>query len=466
MANPYTVTYNFREQMMGNGDELKLQIIFQINQEGTDAVVDAEDDESIFISDIGYKEQEYELDEFLLTPSFYTPTLIVPEESDFIKYLFDDSETRFENAVREAKINLTKKISGSAIFINEFNGNIILESLLYNPDSTYLEFDAAPDMSILTKTMLFDLEDVPLDPLGYGDPAFPNDYIGIKQLLLDCYKLINPDLVMDDLLFEHDWKFYGQYKLDGTVIYETFDTNLAELKLAKAALFHTPELGMRTIADLLKQVAKDFCSFTGMNDYGQPFFKKIKMLGSPIVLDDESYSLFNEIYDVPKIDYCRVTTKIFLWLGVTVEYIYHSPNEEAFTGQEGSYILFDTISVAHRYPITDPDQTTLVSNESYEPSYGALFIYAVQDDSFTYPTTGGWNGVTGYPKMVPLGQLTSAFWYYHRSTYRKCRRDKIITPTDLRITDNVFFKGKTYQPLRVKRLYKNCKTEIEASIIG
>ena len=471
VTNPYYVTYLFRDKALGNGDVLRLKIIFTVNTDGTDITINAEDDDSIYISDPGYKETEYGIEDFLLTPSYYSPKLSAPDDSNFIKYLFALSGTVYQNTIREAQVILLKQENGSTTFKNEFNGNIILKSINYDPDTSYLTFEAAPDMSILSRTLLFDLDGNALDPLGYGvpDPYDPENhpcYISLKTFLLDCYRLVNPNFIIDDLIIEHDWKFFSSLFFEGSQIYDEYDLEFQYVNLPLYPMFHASASGFQTLADLLKQIAKEFASFTGINDAGEPFFKKLYNTANPITLSSESYYSFNKSYDLNKIVYSRITSGNVGYDGGTLtQTTYHYPSASAFTGLTDTYIEFVTILVAHNNTGSSISKyNILYGSPTYSP-YAEQRIYGVKDDSFEYNTIGEWFTNSEYPKYVPLGQLQAAFWYNHRSSYLKCRKDKIITPTDVKITDSFIFNGIQYQPLRVKRYYKDCKTEIEGSII-
>lgn len=478
MANPHIKTYQFRDVQLGNGDEVRLSIAITINAEGTTETIVSED-ENVFISDLGEKEEDYDFEDALLSPAFYQAVLTAIENGNFQKYFFDEGEAVFEDAEKDALVTLDIKYNGTTTWINDFTGNIIIDSLDYEPDTTEFNFEAAPDMSILSNTMLFDLDDVPTNPFGYFMTSPPQPwttFIPIKTLLLDCYKLVNPSLTEDDIEIEHDWTFYGEVtdpENPPAMIQDVF--NFDEIAIDIYPLFFDQTYGATSVADILIRLAVEFGSFTGMTNRNSAFFRKLFNPNSATQynLNDEAYYDYRKRYRFNPITYCRVNVQEAVWIGggsPHVEYNYytfHAPDENAFTGLKDSFKEIDTLTIAAIW--NNEYRASNLGAFKYVDPHGTLLfgLIAAKDPSLHYPGTSTvWFNFPGEPDFVPTSQLLVDLWYRYKSIFKHLRVDPIVAPgINHSVTKNPVFKGKTFQPLSVKKKYIDCKTNIEGLII-
>lgn len=466
MANPYFVTYQFKDQHLGNGDSLRLKIKIQIDAEGSNETIPAES-EDVYITDLGQKEEDYQIEDLLITPSFYKSELSVPSGSDFRKYFYGKSEERFAKANRNAEVSLEIKSEGSTTWKEEFLGNIIIKSLDYNPESTRFVFEAAPDMEILGRTMLYDLDGNPINPFGYPVPTWPYDNdVKLVDLLIDCYKLVNPNLTVSDLNLQHDWLFYAWLWIDDSFIMEEYDWLLSELRIQYASLFFDSGFGIDSVADVLRYIAREFCCFTGMLSKNKPFFKKVMYSQTPFNLSEDSYLDIDERYELNKINYVRVDTKWHIDGTTYGEQAFHAPNAEAFTGLKDTFYNLNNLLAAWIM-----NNGTRISNiragiRQFDPLTDH-YVHGARDPNIHYPGTSTiWYNVVGYPDIVPIGQLVADFWYNVRSDINKCRLDKIITHNiNVSLLNNVIFGDREYMPLRILKRYKELITEIDGIIV-
>lgn len=467
MANPHYITYQFGEKHLGNGDSLRLSIKIKIDIEGSNNIISAES-EDVYISDLGELEEDYDIEDLLITPSFYKSILSVPEDSDFRKYFFDKSEERFAQANRNAEVLLEKKTEFVSEWAEEFLGNIIIKSLDYNPETTRFVFEAAPDMEILSRTMIYDLDGNPLNPFGYAVPTWPYDNdVKLVDLLLDCYKLVNPNLTLSDINIQHNWLFYAWLWMDDSFIMEEYDWLFTELRIEYASLFFDPTFGIESVADILRYLAREFCCFTGMLSKNRPFFKKIMYSQTPYYLTEDDYIDYDNRYELNKVEYVRVDTRWFVNPTTYGEQAFHAPDESAFTGLRDTFYRLDTILVAFRKFTGERHSNLRAGVRLFDPLTDH-FVYGVRDPEMHYPGTSTiWYNVAGYPDIVPLGKLVADFWHRVRSDINKCRFDKIIAHNvNVSLLNNVIFRGKEYMPLRIVKRYKEVITEIDGMIVN
>lgn len=473
MANPYYITYQFNPLMLAGGDTFRLKIKFKVNEEGTDETRTPED-EGIFINDPGSTEEEFDFEKLMLAVGFYSPTLIVPDGCAFEQLIYEN-----DNAEKNSEVIVDIMWDGEIVYENEFTGTIVMNTIDHDPDTQYLRFEAAPDTDILNRRMLYDLEDPPAatNPLGYSVPGPSSEHWAkLKQIILDCYKLVNPDLVDGDLDFFQDWTWCGYYvDNEGDKIME-YDITSEEIQISTTPLFFDQSYGLSSVGDVLRKLAIDFCCLTGMTSNKKPFFKRLFSTHSSqtYLLDDDSYYNHEKKYVKNLVYYVRLVTR---WNSVTYgwsfEYVFHAPSASAFTQLENTYLERDSLVVAHSNNLgagsptwNDMVKATNIMCSRLSPTR-LYFIIAAKDSDYVYtsPSTEWFN--FSDLSFVPPGKIAVDFWYDHTGKPIKCRTDTIVAP-GLRhsIIKNPIFKGKTYQPIRVKKIYKENRTEIDGIIIA
>lgn len=493
MANPHYRTYQFKEKHLGTGDILRLKIIYKINSEGEDVLITAEDEE-IYLSDPGYKEEEFDLENLMLAVTFYSPVLSVPENSEFEKYLFNDDDEPYRSAEKNFQLILDIKYEGAGDFENEISANVIEDSIDYNPETTELRFEAAPDTDILNRTMLFGLNDIAgrpgekvrLNPLGYTDPinystdpiSYPAEYyVNLKKIITDIYKKVNDSITENDLIFYHNWLMAGYYVDDEGDKQFDFEIALEEARLSTTQLFFKPDYGLINLGDVLRKLAIDFGCFTGMLGNKKPFFKKLFSKNTLDVyeLDEDSYIDRRKSYRLPLIKYVRILSRwVSTTLGYSYEWAFHAPNEDAYTGLENTYIDRDSLVASHTMPngFTGPPlwggliRATNVLVLRANPTR-IYYIFAFKDGAIEYTQSSpDWYNFDDL-SYVPAGKVLADFWYKNRARITNSRIDPIIAVgLNHSIIRNPKFKGKIYQPVRTRKMYKQGITEIDGMIVS
>ena len=114
--------------------------------------------------------------------------------------------------------------------------------------------------------------------MGYNDNGgFTGAINLLNGLVLDIFKLVNPNLSAEDIKVTHDWTFQGLQVAEATTEEQYFLNDITFLELSNLAYyyFYDSSQGLSTVGDALKKIAIDLCSFTGMISKNKPFFKKL-----------------------------------------------------------------------------------------------------------------------------------------------------------------------------------------------
>jgi len=112
------------------------------------------------------------------------------------------------------------------------------------------------------------------NPFGYN---FTSLYL-YQSLIEDIFQLVNPSLMAadDSLEIVHDWKFWsGRFISPGFDGCYLQDNDLSELTSSPRALYLDNQAAINNCGDVLRKLAQDFCSFTGLISYDKAFFKKL-----------------------------------------------------------------------------------------------------------------------------------------------------------------------------------------------
>jgi|GEM_PF-1699083 len=117
-----------------------------------------------------------------------------------------------------------------------------------------------------------------LNPFEYPKSSFVSPiYIvhrPIKNIIRDIYRLVNPDIdYPDGLDIIHDWQFKGE-RLDGTTTYLN-NISFVELNQVVDRLYFDNSYGISNCGDVLRSLAQDWASFTGLMSYNKAFFKRL-----------------------------------------------------------------------------------------------------------------------------------------------------------------------------------------------
>ena len=419
----YTLTYEFPEEKIAGNVTILLSIIFTISGSGSDTTVEAED-YGLNIVDIGELTWEFNMDEYLIVPGRLN--LQIFDRSNILgAHLFEDDDYIDPTTV---KLEIKR---GTGSYATEFTGIIYNESIERNHYDKTLSFEIMPETEILQRTRIYDFDNTtPLAPLGY--------YTGtknLKTLIEDCYKLINPSVV---LTWTHDWLLYGLKKSDNTVKADEQAIDILDIDLDM--FFNNPAVGFTTIKDVLIACAREFYSFTGMIDHNRAFFRK---------LDNKALA---EIQDVPNVDI--ISRRKFMKFN-PIKYAYTQmvgasdigaelPSHSSFTKLEGDYLKIDFLL-----------NWSMIANTTIG---NAEFEYLSDDYILTKIKDLDLLGADYVENQTAILQL----WYNRRSNkLLNTAIELVIKGTEYSILKTIEFDGVLYQPILLKKNFLENKSTFE-----
>lgn len=438
------VYYNFAEQTLGNGDQLKLTVAFT-DPLLSSTVFNTPSTENVFVADYGSQEWEYDLDKFLIVPGLYNLKISAPSDSSFAKYFFSN-ETAYYQTPKEADVTLEIKYNGNEDFEIEFVGKVSPKTLKYNPDTTYITFTAAPNTDIINKTLLYDGA-TPINPFGYS----LNELRPLSEILEDIYKLVDNSISYagGTLVIHHDWlmQCFRPDTAEPPNLYYLSDVPFAGNAYYRVnPLYFDDRYALLYLGDLLKKLAVETGSFTGMVTGKKAFFKKLFSYDEADVYDiaEDEYSKFDYAFNFDKVDYVRITAQEPNW-APSSSVVYVQPPGATFPNIEGKYIdlALNTFVGGFTPPPPLEDVYTLwTSSGGY-----AWAVYALTD-----PAIGA---------SLSNGDIISQLWYNWRGNSFKSRMENITAHgLDHSIIKNPRFNGKIYQPTYLRKKYMDCKTEM------
>lgn len=431
----YTTTIAFPEYKVITGDIVKLTMVLTRNDgQFSDTPTLDPRANGIEIAEIGEQEWSYDIEEFLLVPGMLSFTLL-DVNLTLHNYFFSLPYNRRAQVTMEVKwidrSYLYAAWTAAGAFQKEFVGYVLEEDVDRDWFEKELFFTCAPQTNILNEIELYDSGGGSLNPLGYtGSPYWKY----IKDVLLDIFKKVNPDLVAGDLTLEHDWNFKIFDIPSGTYI---SDIPIDDVEIRAQYLFFDSTKGLKNLGDCLRSLAIDFCAMTGMVDQDRPFFKKLFTATSEFgtlkkVLD------FRNIFKQQTLRYIKTT------FGADS---YEKPGSSAYTTYAGAYMSRDCLYIAKNYP------STPVTLRGHGGGGGTGEVDSIKDLAIS--GSSFWESL----------KLIAEFWWKRRSTADGCRTDYFMLPF-LRydFTKTFDWGGKVYQPLLLRRIWSEGVTEIEAII--
>lgn len=438
--------YNFPEILLGNGDQLRLTLTFY-NQGLQNPPVIIRDAQSlgIIINNIGFLEHDYDFEKFFAVPGEYNFKLIVPETSEIYKMMFTYDDPEFGQFEKTPAVRLEIKYNQTNDWEDEFLGNVLLEDVSYNARTQILDLVASPETDKINKQMIYNINNEPLNPFNYEVPDSNRTFFyRIEKIILDIFKKMNPDITLD---IKHNWNFKAEWNqnYDHNNDYLIFPNSLGtppsepltysdfiftELFQDIRPLFFDTSYGLNSLGDILRKLAIDWGCFTGLITRDKAFFKNIFTHNEVYNLTSEAYYENNLTYKMPIYDYI----------------LYHTPGGDydagTFTTIEGKYLerksLVSYIKSVHTNIVAIRDHTYDVIQSS--------------------TPTDGWKA---------YGRAIVDYWFNIRSVPSGGRVDTIITPDiNHSIIKNPIFNNTVYQPIYIKKMYKDCKTQIDGIIVG
>lgn len=501
----YVTTWTFAEETIAPNETL--QLVLEFTHSYAPAAGDFAAPDGVRIMSWGKNEVSYDLEDALLAIGEMSFGF-GDENGDLDNWFFGTTQPG-TTTDKKAKVtvlynSLTK--TDQIVFV----GKIIEDSITSNTSMHTVGFKASSDTDIFNKKMVFD-ETTPLDPLDLGAATI----ISLPSLLEKFYQLVDSTISFTggSLVINHNWLFNGQSTspIDGNVWLN--EILVEELNLSANYLFFADAAGIVTCGDVLKLIAKRFCSFTGIYN-GTAFLNKLfyynaSNLQTPVVMafekgyrygtldyvraishfgyaetkyEEPSAAAFSKMTDrMMEIDLpeepltASVTRSNIFYIyctGITVTpangatYIdgyglgtYEIVGGEivAGTGYLTCKILTGTVPAASGYisKLTETGD----ANITYNPRYTPLDL--------DFNTTTVFDPVINPSSYIALGSMVAKFWYNFRGNIANCRVDKFVfRGVDYDFLKSFNYGGYKYQIIKLTIDYTNHTSDVEAIYLG
>ncbi len=347
----------------------------------------------------------------------------------------------------------------------------------------------------------------------------------ITEILELVFQVLNSSISYSggDIQIIHDWEMKASRDSD-----ECYLNNIIFEEIYQSAneLFFDDTFGVKNLGDVLRKLAIDWGSFTGLISYNKAFFKKLFHYNSSnlqdVIVDNRQKG-----YKYELIRYIKIDTGI------------SSPNEPyqfgdytdsqnqtierktipgffVVSGSSGTNIQAvisrsDTFTFDHNSVISSPpSENDIYSNNGSEfKVIGTTFGYgdterritAIRvtgandpdasgtltkvsgdgDATYTYASYGDADGtysifqirdpylyLSGYEnEFKDSGDLLGAFWYYWRGNLQSCRVDKLtLRGINYDFLKDFNYNGSKYQPIGMKFNFAENRTECNAIYLG
>lgn len=232
----------------------KLEIELTIDyQNYTNFVPVNPDNERLLITDYGYTDLRFDIDDYMLAPKVYNLAI-----SDFNSFL---KEKLFPNEHYNLKVVCKVYLDG----ILEFEGSTIPNGIIYNDGSEVCSFRFSSNTDILNTTLLYNSSGAEKNPLNLQNGVAYTE--PLNDIVHKCYKLINPEI---ELIVNHNWIYYGDTHYIGAQNYQVNDGNWSELYASKDNFYYGESLG-----DSLRNLAMKKFAFTGCINNSKAFFQRL-----------------------------------------------------------------------------------------------------------------------------------------------------------------------------------------------
>ena len=488
-----------------DNDTIQLIIEFTTSLTGTDRQWDARE-KGMLVEKWGVLEMAYEIDQALLVPS--TLGLSIGDRDGLLDNLFFGSDSIAVTTAKEAKITI--KVNG----INKFVGHIIEDSIESDITIHRIKFDAAPKTDIINKRMVYDDTGVSLNPFIYTQSTSLSI---INNLLLDIYKLVNPSLTGIDVVY--DWEFQGSRTTNECYLNII---KFEDLYQSVDELYFDTSFGISTCGDVLRKLALDWCSFTGMISYDKAFFKKLFHYNANNV-QTVDVLFWQKNYKYGLIDYVKI--EVYLsdpnqpyeegtFTQLQDRYLnrkslpaffvadgFSGTNVEAVISSRGDFVFdtgstitnppsewdvysnnsseFEVIGTPFPYGDTEGKITTRRISGTNDPDASGTLtkVSGLGDATYSYSSWGNSDGTYYvYQARDPnlfnnefknSGALLAKFWYNFRSNIQNCRVDKFkFKGIDYDFLKDFIYNSSKYQVISLRIHYAENYSECEAIYIG
>lgn len=421
-------TYIFPIETIGSNN---LQLILRFNNDDTNETYNPEN-LGIHILDYGALIWEYDFDEPLLVPGTLRMTLL--DKNNHFEGRF------FPSPATEVNLDPAAEIQLYVNNVLEFVGRVIVDTVRFDMGTKVLTFEIAPQMDIINKKMIYDIDGNYTNPFSYNIST----YYKFTKYIEDIFKLVDTTISYpSSLIVTHSWLF-GGYR-NGFPGTRKEDFKLTDLYWHPEIYYMTnpSPLGIKTAGDILRAYAFVMGSYCGMITNKRAFFKELFVYNSANtqtlgeVIDRQIVNEFNTI------DYYRC----ILRTGSTFDGQEHEAGTE--TSLEGKYEVKDIFGFFSTDG-TEPPSLTWTNTQ-------AIF------SGNTYWIDGVESTIVGGGQRVSLGDLTANFWYNFRSRYSRMVMEHFtVLGTAYSYEKDFTYDSQKYQIIRLEKIYSENITRIKA----
>jgi hypothetical protein len=416
---------------------MSLYITLPIEDVGNDSVqafltIDTESPSVSAISRLSV--EKYDALEWAYNPEerFMVPGIVTVEFKDLNhgldSLLFGDE---FVNSATQ-KVKLEIRVNS----VTEFIGYATEDGIFSQYDQFLIKMTFAPELDIINKKMILDQENNPINPFAYTLTS----YYKLTDVLTDLFQVVNPIVTYSSgrLKILHNWEFRGSIASSN----QRDDIVLTDLFVLVGYLYNDPLNGMKTCGDVLKTLATEFGSFTGMIHQEKAFFKKLYTYESGNLQAVEVLT-WSKGYRYGLLDYVKVTD--------AGTYVYEAGTftemEDRFIQRQGSLVFAWTDIPTIPYGNAGWNILGYKDSNYYD-------IRRVKDASIG----SDW---------LNFGQLTANWWYYWRQKKSRTRVDKfLLNGLSYDFLKSFNYSGHKYQIISMKKYLSDGNTEVEAFYLG
>ncbi|MGE5353919.1 MAG: hypothetical protein ACM3P0_17665 [Acidobacteriota bacterium] len=419
----YKITISTNGQLVNDSDTLQLVIVASVDLDGADQAYSAAD-KGIKVKNWGSTGLSYDIEELLLTPA--SLSMVLTDAQGYLDSLFFGNTAEALATNKEAEVQIW--LNGAL----EFQGNINEDSLFSDIGRLEFKFSARTKTDIINKKMVYK-DGNPLDPMG---PGYSANYVNIQEAIKDVYKLVNPDVVLD---FRSNLLMYASRI--SAPSYSVTDIPFNECSVYAKYLYNYPSGDIQNCGDVLKRLAIDTGSFTGMIHSGRAFFHKLFMYDETNVQELGKVLSYQKSYKYSLIEYVKITMDPAIFTNAVGE-------AGTFTGMDGKFIDKKSLMGC------DGGESVMHWAKTDDPYSGAYRVQQLKDD-----TVGG-----GYSKSA---QLLANFWYKFRGNMQNCRADIFkVAGITYDFLKNFTYGGRKYQIIEMTKNLAGNTTDITALYLG
>lgn len=263
-------------------------------------------DFNVRILEIGDIETAYEMSDFSLVPSSLELSFTDSEKS-WYDQLFDNEYL----SLKDCRIVMWSEYPDGSL-VNEFDGNIVPDSISFDVYSRELTFTAATRFDVINEMLLYSPENAAFNPFHFTGER--NETVKITDLIKMIYQKVTPEIESSDITFTLPYTYFGRQKATYlnatgvTTFEETDDIPSSELRITTRPFFFDTNRGLRNVGDVLRKVAFDLGCFTGIIGR-KVFFKHLLTAGKSggRIISERNILSFEKLINRFPTQYVKIT---------------------------------------------------------------------------------------------------------------------------------------------------------------